>query len=172
MSVLASIFGQFQSFGFSGSRSCPVAVAAAQSVFELLPVGSSVSVGCAAGVDASVRAAFPAASVFSVAEFGGSILGRAAFAARSAAMVQAVGSAGGLLLVFPSSECPAGVAASRQFRGLGSGSWGSAALAVGLGFPVLVCIPAGCSAPGWLRAAGVQLAGSSFWFVRPALSLF
>jgi hypothetical protein len=49
---------------------------------------------------------------------------------------------GGLLVAFPLGACPSGVAVSSSFRGCGSGSWGSVALALGLGCSVLVVLPA------------------------------
>jgi hypothetical protein len=173
LTMIAHIISQFSSFGFSGSRSSRAAATAAQAVFGLLPIDSAVSVGCAAGVDRAVRAAFPAAQVFRVSEFGGASQGAAAFARRSTALVQAVGIDGGLLLVFPSTACPAAVQPSRRFAGSGSGSWGSAALAVGLGVAVLVRLPEGVLPPLWLAAAaGFQEVKPSFWFVPAPASLF
>ncbi|MBK8755511.1 MAG: hypothetical protein IPL99_29515 [Candidatus Competibacteraceae bacterium] len=75
--------------GFSGARRLsPVfrpQVAAV--VASVLAAGRSVAVGCAGGADAFVRAAAPAALVFSAAAFGS---GPASFARRSAALVAAV----------------------------------------------------------------------------------
>jgi hypothetical protein len=161
----------FSAFGFSGSRSLSGAsVAALRSVAGLVPAGSSVSVGCAAGADAVARGLFPAASVFSVAS-GAWGRGRGAFAARSVACVRSVVSAGGLWLFFPAGACPVGLvpsaSSSRCFRGLGSGSWASAALAVGLGCPVVCFLPSGLSVPaGW----GFVSLGGGWWFSRPVAS--
>lgn len=157
--------------GFSGSRS-PSAeslAAVAAAVGRVRP-GASVLVGCATGVDAAVRAAFPAARVFSVASVGFS--GRGAFARRSAECVQAVHAAGGVWVSFPSGPCPVGLlpsaSPSRCFSGSGSGSWASLALAIGLGVPCVVFLPAGASVPagwglstlgrGWFQFAPVPVA--------------
>lgn len=169
--MVEQIISQFSSFGFEGSRSSGAAVLSAQAVFPFVPSGAAVCTGCAAGVDAATRKAFPECQVFSVSDFNISGIGRASFAIRSAALVQSVAASSGLLLAFPSTACPAAVKPSRSFAGHGSGSWGSAALSVGLGAATLICIPDGCAAPAWLVAIGQPLEGSGFWFVpaRPAL---
>ena len=143
--------------GFSGSRRLAgvVSSAALLAAVAAVPSSASVLVGCATGVDAVVRLACPSARVFSVASgaFGS---GRGAFAARSTACVRAVAAAGsaGLWVSFPSGACPAGLlpstSSSRCFSGSGSGTWASLALAVGLGVPSLVFLPAGVLPPaGW-----------------------
>ena len=140
--------------GFCGSRSLPACWASfvARVCASLCPAGGPAAVGCAAGADSFVRAALPGAVVFRVASFGS---GRWAFAARSAALVRAVAaSPSPLFVAFVSAPCPAGVVPSRSFRGLGSGSWGAVALAVGLGVPVRVfwcgSVPAPAF-PAWLQ---------------------
>jgi hypothetical protein len=164
--------------GFSGSRRLASAFRPLVSgvVASVVSGGRSVAVGCAAGADAFVRAAAPAAAVFSVSAFG---RGRGAFAARSVAFVRAVaaGGAGSGLVVFPSAPCPVGLvpsaSASRCFSGLGSGSWASAALAAGLGLPVVV-FPCGFSALPASWGSWVP-AGSGVWaggFRLVPLSLF
>lgn len=145
----ASLVSSFPVVGFSGSRKSGARPALAAAGFLRSLRGSSfsgkVAVGCAAGVDSVVRGAgFPAArlSVFRVASFAGSRpVGAWAFAARSAALVRSVAAARGVLVAFPLGACPTGVAPSSSFRGCGSGSWGSVALALGLGCPVLVFVP-------------------------------
>ena len=86
--------------GFSGSRVSggPLCVAALGAC-AAVPPGVPVSVGCASGVDAVVRGAFPRAVVFSVSSgrFGS---GRGAFARRSAALVRSL-LPGGVLVVLP-----------------------------------------------------------------------
>ena len=158
--LLSSVFSRFSAFGFSGSRS-GVPVSSLSPVVGLVPSGSFVFTGCARGVDAFFRAAFPGASVFSAAAFG---RGRGAFAARSVACVRAVASAGGLWVSFPASPCPAGLlpsaASSRCFGGFAAGTWSSLALALGLGVPCLVFSP--CGVPrGWGLS---PVAGSPGWF--------
>lgn len=166
--MLSSFFVGCRSVGFSGSRSCPVAVAAVRSVLGFVPSsGCRVSVGCARGVDLLVRSAFSSSSsllVFSASSSrfsGGAFV--AALARRSAACVRSVaaGSAG-LLVVAPSGACPFGVRPSRSFRGGGSGSWGSAALAVGLGRRVLLFSPVGV--PSWSGGSWLPVPGASGWF--------
>lgn len=167
--MVARIISQFSSFGFEGSRSSGAAVLSAQAVFPFVPSGSAVCTGCAAGVDAATRAAFLECQVFRASAYPSA--GRAAFAIRSAALVQSVAASGGLLLVFPSTACPAAVKPSRSFAGHGSGSWGSAALAVGLGVATLIFLPAGSSAPAWLVAVGQEVE-PGIWFAPAPASLF
>jgi hypothetical protein len=133
--------------GFSGSR-CGFTGQGEQAFIAAAAVMQSdcrVLVGDARGVDAEVRRWFSAADVFRVCGSG-----RGAVAARSIRLVIQVQQFGGSLLVFPGAECPSGLRPSAQprecFCGLGSGSWASAALAVGLGLPVLLWVPES----GWL----------------------
>lgn len=175
-SSLSALVFSYPALAFSGSRHASSAAAASAAAFLPFVSGfsSPVGVGCAKGVDSLVRAQFSSAQVFSVSSFlvGGRV-SRASFALRSAALVHWVASAGlstgasagGLLVVFPSTVCPAGVAPSASFRGCGSGSWGSAALAVGLGVPVLLFVPAalGVSFPASpALASKFRLLGSCF----------
>lgn len=157
---LGSVLAGFRSVGFSGSRSCRLAVAAGLSAVRLLPVSASVSVGCAAGLDSAVRFAVPGAVVFRAAS---RLPG--ALAARSSALVASVAGAGGLLVVCPAAgqACPVGVAPGSAFSGGGSGSWASAALAVQRGGAVLVWA---ASFPAWLVSAGSSPAPG--WWFRPA----
>ena len=174
MVSISSLVFSFPALGFSGSRHSSSSASASAAAF-LLSVASfsgSVGVGCASGVDSLVRSAFGSALVFSVSSFlvGGRV-SRASFALRSSALVSWCASSSGLLVVFPSSACPAGVVPSASFRGFGSGSWGSAALAVGLGVPVLLFVPASLGsvfpAPSVLacrfRLLG-SVSGGSWWF--------
>lgn len=170
--------------GFSGSRSLSAACAPAVAALigAVLASGRGVAVGCAPGLDQYVRQVCPSAQVFQVAAFGS---GRSALARRSAALVQAVAASGpgAELVVFPGRVCPSGLVPSassaRCFAGFGSGSWSSAALAVGLGLPVSVFgLPAGqlpASWGAWVPAFPVSApaAASGAWvsgfrLVRPA----
>jgi hypothetical protein len=170
-----------RSIGFSGSRSPSLAAAAALSdLLPFVPSGSRVSVGCADGVDRLVRSFFsesPSLLVFSV-ESGRFGSGRSAFARRSIACVRSVaGGDRGLLVVLPSSPiCPAVVFPARRFFGGGSGSWGSAAFALGSGRRVLFWLPGPSAPPAW---AGIEWErwNSSWWLGLPLpppaqLSLF
>ena len=193
MSAVASssVFSGLVSVGFSGSRSpSPAASAALSALLPLVPPsGVRVSVGCARGVDSAVRFFFGSSSsllVFSVAggRFGS---GRSAFARRSSRCVLSVAAGSrGLLAVLPSSAVPpAGVAPSRYFFGGGvgrsSGSFGSAAFALGRGRRVLLWLPAGSRPPVWAgvswSSAGALGSAGCWWLGVPAprvvsLSLF
>lgn len=162
--MVPSFFSQFSVFGFSGSRR-GVCSHLLSSVAAAVPVGAAVFVGCAAGVDAFFRSAFPAASVFSVSS-GRWGSGRGAFAGRSVACVRAVAAASGLWVSFPSSACPVGLgpsaSSSRCFSGFASGTWSSLAFALGSGVSCLVFLPAGVSVPsGWGLSPVVGCPG---WF--------
>lgn len=149
---LVPLVSSFPVVALSGSRApSPVVAAAASSFLVALArssaFGGSLFVGCAAGVDRLGRSSFPAAraSVFSVVRPpGGGALPRWAFAARSSRLVGACAAARGVLVAFPSSfsSCPSSLVPCSSWRGAGgSGSWGSVALALGLGCPVLLFVP-------------------------------
>ena len=150
--------------GFAGSRVSggPLCVAA-RGACAAVPPGVPVSVGCASGVDAVVRSAFPRATVFAVSS-GRWGSGRGAFARRSAALVSSL-APGGVLVVLPLGPCPGVVSpspvASRCWCGGGSGSWASAAFALGLGLPVALWAPAGV--PWFVSAACL---GGGWWGLR------
>ena len=169
------MLGDFSSVGFSGSRSlagqpwrhCFSLAAAAAAA------GCAVSSGCAAGADRAARCGAPGGRVFSAAAF--TIPGKPfaiALARRSTAFVQALAESFAPLLVsFPGAACPARLVPGRSWRsGFGSGSWQSLALAVGLGTPVVVFLPACMSPPPswgvWSLAAAGPFVGS--WSLRPA----
>lgn len=172
MVSVSSFVCSFPSVAFSGSR--VLGSSASVSCRAFLPVlagfSGSVAVGCASGVDSLVRSAFPSASVFSVSSFAvGGRVARASFALRSSALVSWCASRSGLLVAFPLGACPSGVAVSASFRGCGSGSWGSVALALGLGASVLVVAPVGVGS-AWFgslassfRCVGSAPCGGSVW---------
>lgn len=134
--------------GFSGSRSAVPPVLSSVLCVRARSAGVSL-VGCAAGVDSSVRAGLRGVQVFSASSFG---VGRGSFAARSVAFVRALATGGGVLVSLPSSPCPSGLlpsaSSSRAFCGSGSGSWASLAFAVGSGVPCWVFAPFGVPS-GW-----------------------
>ena len=151
--------------GFSGSRVSggPLCVAA-RGACAAVPPGVPVSVGCASGVDAVVRGAFPRrATVFAVSS-GRWGSGRGAFARRSAALVRSL-LPGGVLVVLPLGPCPPAVSPSTSpgacWCGGGSGSWASAAFALGLGLRVALWAPA----VPWFVSA-VPLGGGGWWGLR------
>jgi hypothetical protein len=162
--LISSLFSGLDTIAFSGSRSLSGAgLIALTSIFPLVPADCHVVVGCAAGADLAVRRAFVGGQLclFSVdsGRFGA---GRGAFARRSVAIVEAV-PPGGLLVVVPGSiSPPPGVVPSRSFRGGGSGSWGSAALALGTGRRVLLWLPSGAVPPIW---AGVSWVAFDGWWL-------
>jgi hypothetical protein len=181
MVSFAAFVCSFPCVAFSGCRLSGSSAAASCRAF--LPLvsgfGGSVGVGCAWGVDSLVRSAFPSASVFRVGSFlvGGRVA-RASFALRSSALVRWCAARGGLLVAFPLGACPSGVAVSSSFRGCGSGSWGSVALALGLGCSVLVVLPAavcpvGATFPAPAAVAarfglvGAAPCGGSLWLACP-----
>lgn len=184
MVSLSSFVCSFPSLAFSGSR--VLGSSASVSCRAFLPVlasfSGSVSVGCASGVDSLVRSSFPSASVFRVGSFAvGGRVSRSSFALRSSALVHSCASSGGLLVAFPLGACPVGVRVSASFGGCGSGSWGSVALAVGLGCSVLVVLPASSSVACFsalgsrFACVGVAPCGGSLWLSVPApvqLALF
>ena len=151
----------FPVLGFSGSRSVVPEVLAV--VLRSVAVGAVVFVGDARCVDGAVRSAVPGCQVFRVSGSG-----RGAFAARSVRLVRALAADGGVLFSFPGRACPVGLVPSGDswvcFRGLGSGSWASAALAVGLEVPVCLWLPAGLSVPAsW----GLIPVGGGWWVLLP-----
>jgi hypothetical protein len=171
VSPVASLFSGVSSVGFSGSRSpSGAAVAALAPLLSFVPgAGCRVSVGCAAGVDAIAREFFISSPSLLVFRASAPRFARAgavgALALRSAACVRSVAAGSrGLLVVLPSGACPSGVRPSRSFRGCGSGSWGSAALAAGLGRRVVVWLDSGVVPPVW---AGFQWSscGGGWWLV-------
>ena len=136
--------------GFSGSRSV-VPDRALCDVVPVLPFGAPVLVGCAHGVDQAVRGCCSRARVFCASSYG---FGPQSFALRSAALVAALGGPGGVLVSFPGRSCPVGLVPVRSWPwGVGSGSWGSLALAVGSGCSVLVWLPVGVVPPAWCSVA-------------------
>lgn len=176
MVSFASFVGSFPLVAFSGSRASGSSASVSAGAFLPVLGGFSgvVGVGCASGVDSLVRSAFPSARVFSVSSFlvGGRV-SRASFALRSSALVSWCVSGGGLLVAFPLGACPVGVAVSSSFRGCGSGSWGSVALALGLGGSVLVVSPASVSS-AWFgslassfRCVGSAPCGGLVWVASP-----
>lgn len=143
--------------GFSGSRS--VVPPVLPSLFPL--VGGSVFVGCASGVDAVVRGAFPSASVFRA-----SSRSPRALVARSVGFVRALSSVGGVLLSFPSGSCPSCVVPSSSWcGGGGSGSWASLALALGSGVFCLVWLPSGVVPPASFGLCRASLGSGGAWWV-------
>ena len=144
--MITDIIKAYTVIGFSGSRHT-ITPAPGELAAAAVAPGAEVVVGCAAGVDAFFRSRFPAARVLRVE----SRLGRAGFARRSIACVEAV--SGGLWVSFPNSACPCGLfpsaAPGRCFSGCGSGSWASLAYAIGRGGAALVYLGSIPVPGGW-----------------------
>lgn len=166
---LASFLASAPSVAFSGSRHSSSAAAASCRAFlrSLPPLSCPVAVGCASGIDRLIRCAFSPVAVFRVFP----PLSRYSFIQRSTRLVRWCTSGGGVLVAFPSGSCPSAVSPSPHFRGCGSGTWGSVALALGLRCSVLVVLPSpvGCSFPApspvasRFHCVGVAPCGGSLW---------
>lgn len=172
---LSSFIGRFSSFGFSGSRSCPVACGLALGVLGSVPLHSHIITGCATGVDAVIRAACLARPVpprvFEAASGQGGAL-----AFRSASCVRYVRSVSGLWCAFPSRPCPCYVMPSASFSdcfcGGGSGTWASLAFAIGIGCAVMVVLPPDILPPAWFYGRLAYASGVWYCYARPIYSLF
>jgi len=154
--------------GFTGSRSLPVQYAALVGhIAAHYAAAGSVATGCAAGADQYVRQAVPGCQVFAVSTQPATAPPRARFAMRSAAMVRAVQlSASPVGLIgFTGSPCPPACKPGGSFAGHGSGTWGTLALAAGLGLPVVVfwCSPHPPALPAWGTWPAVVIAGQLGW---------
>ena len=166
--------GAVNMVAFSGARRLNSSQTArvAELAAALTPAGAAVLVGCAPGVDAVVRARFPAAQVFAVAsgKYGD---GPPAYARRSAAMVRTLAAAGSgaLLVAFPTRPCPSGVVPASSWRSgrPPSGTWSTAALAVGLGCALVVAPLVSLTPPRW--ANGTWQEEGALWRWEPAPSL-
>ncbi len=162
------------SCGFCGSRSL------SGSDFDLcrslaggvVGSGGRVLTGCVSGADRAARlGAGPGCIVFRVR---GRV--RADFVRRSIRFIESLAAAPRPVLVgFPDRPCPPGLVPSPSpaacFRGLGSGTWASLALAAGMGIPVVVFGLPVDGLPHWgglfggawrLRRSGI-LAGGFRW---------
>ena len=154
--------------GISGGRSpAPCSLRALSAVLARLSVSSCICVGCARGIDETVRKRMSAGRlhVFQAASYGA---GQGSFAARSIACVRAVAGAASacLWVAFPATACPAGLRPSPSpsacFSGFGSGTWAALAFAIGSGVPCLVFLPPGVSPPfSWPLT---PVAGTHAWW--------
>ena len=156
--MVFDIIASHRQIGFSGSRHSIDPYAGELAAAAVSPA-ADVVIGCAAGVDAFFRSRFPAARVLRVDP----VLGRAGFARRSIACVEAVSS--GLWVSFPGGVCPSGLfpsaSSGRCFSGSGSGSWASLAYAIGRGGAALVYLGAVPPPGGW---GLVQVPDSMGWW--------
>ena len=167
----------YSTFGVGGSRtpSAHCSGAAGRFIAELLRCGvppSSVLTSCGSGAPSLCAASFPGCEVFRASDFPG--LGRAAFAARAAAMVRALAaSPSPLWACFPGRGCPPGLRPVRSWVSCGSGSWSESALAAGLGVPVLAFLRAGqLPPPSFGTWSPVCVSPGGVWWHLPPPSLF
>ncbi|WP_144439304.1 hypothetical protein [Geminocystis sp. NIES-3708] len=146
----------FDVVGFSGSRSCSPAIL--YQVLELVK-HKQIYVGCARGVDATVRSYSPPnLRVFKASDYG---TGKSSFARRSMVMVNELKASGGCLISFPSSPCPSGLKPSpNPFNGKGSGSWATLAYAIFLNVPCFIYLDSFPVPHGWGFSPSV-----TDWFV-------
>lgn len=155
--------------GISGSRApAPASLSALAALAAAIPAGSAVLVGDAPGIDRRAVQLLPQAQVFAAAAFGTARTpGHARLVARSVACVRACAAARGVWCAFPAQPCPAGLQPSARpsacFVGFGSGTWASLALALGLGLPSVLFLPAGAPPAGW----GLSAVGGGWWVVQP-----
>lgn len=158
--------------GFTGSRnfSSNYAQFIAPVVHHYQAAGQPIAAGCANGADKIVRQAAPSAQVFMASNYLGPAPAR--LAKRSAAMVRAVSQSQNPLIVgFTISPCPAAVRPRGSFFGGGSGTWGTLALAAGLGLPIIVFWPAITwqpTLPAWGNWQPVVVAGQIGFSLHPA----
>jgi hypothetical protein len=162
--MVADIIKAYTVIGFSGSRHT-IDPQAGELAAVAVAAGAAVVVGCSAGVDAFFRSRFPAARVLRVDRS----LGRAGFAQRSIACVEAT--SGGLWVSFPQGICPPrlmpSASASRCFSGSGSGSWASLAYAIGRGGAALVYLGSVPAPAGW----GLVAEGGGWWRFLPVVQM-
>jgi hypothetical protein len=148
--TLKTLLSSLVTIGFSGSRSLQgPGLDALVSLFRLIPIDCRGVVGCALGADAAVKAEFDGKRNLSVISVGSGLFssGKAAYARRSMAVVESL-SSNDLLIVVPDRSCPPLVAPSRSFRGYGSGTWGTAAYALGTDRRILLWSPS-TPPPAW-----------------------
>ena len=130
--------------------------------------GSTVCVGCAAGLDEQVRRWVgdnAGLKVFWASEYPG-INYAQKLANRSAGLVQFIHANNGCLIAFPMKACPDGIVPCQTWRSAkGSGTWGTIALAVGLGLPTMLWLPDGIDAPDWRDR--LERKSSNWWLSLP-----
>jgi hypothetical protein len=141
-------FSDYTHIAFSGSREgCPESLI--ESIATKIPPNTQILVGCARGVDAQVRAIYPDAKVYRATDYKAETY-PAKLAMRSSAMVADIHAAGGCLIAVPMKPCPPKVKPCTTWRSsAGSGTWGTIALAAGLGVPTAVWLPESIQPPDW-----------------------
>lgn len=140
------MFTHYKTVGFTGSRTLhPDRASLIRDIAtHARNASATVIVGCAGGADEAIRRTIPTARIISVRDYYRIPLYRARFAARSAAIVQALvaQSPRSCLIAFPGDPCPPGLKISRSpFKGHGSGTWATVALAASYAIPAFVFVP-------------------------------
>lgn len=159
-----AVFDLYSTFAFSGSRNSIEAEKRVLAIVALVKE-KKVFVGCAAGVDRVVRNHVLNAVVFRV-DKKKDIPFAAALAIRSEVMVSLLAAEENpVLLAFPATVCPDKVIPRRTFKGHGSGTWGTIALAVWLELPVCVSMPEGLYPPHWFLSRSIPV-GTDSWLLE------
>ncbi|MBC1237573.1 hypothetical protein [Nostoc sp. 2RC] len=157
--MITKLIQNYEAIAFTGSRNM-IEGQSEQIDYILDNFADEILVGCARGIDEYVRSNCPRANVFRVSDYWPGRLNKAAFAVRSQAMIKSLSSKNGLLLAFPSSECPQKLKPSKSaFNGYGSGTWATAAYAVALEIDCLFWLPNEIQPPTW----GLIAIGDGWW---------
>ena len=160
---LAASLKNYSAIAFTGSRN--MIAGQSEKIDDILYNSTAeVLVGCARGVDEYVRSNCPSAIIFKVQDYWSGNIKKAAFAVRSQAMIKSLSSKNGLLVAFPSSECPEGLKPSKSaFSGYGSGTWATAAYAIALDISCILWLPDEIQPP---QQWGLIAAGDGWWSSR------
>ncbi|OCQ92244.1 hypothetical protein BCD64_00050 [Nostoc sp. MBR 210] len=164
--MIKKLIKNYNAIAFTGSRNM-IEGQAEQIDYILDNFANEILVGCARGIDEYVRSNCPRANIFKVSDYWQGNLNKAAFAVRSQAMVKDLSFKNGLLIAFPSSECPQKLKPSKSaFSGHGSGTWATMAYAIALKLDCLLWLPDEIQPPqhweleqindGWLFNQGDQ----------------
>jgi hypothetical protein len=118
-------------------------------LWELDRIGTEWHIGDAAGVDEVARNWVVNGTVTTYEVTGSE---KWNYAERSTRMVKAIAAAGGTLHAWANKPAPKGLKPAKNWKGAnGSGTWGTVALACGLGVKVeLHWLEDGLEAPDWL----------------------
>jgi hypothetical protein len=158
--MIEELIRSYSTIAFTGSRTM-ITGQAEKIDFVLDNCCPEVLVGDAKGIDAYVRSNCATAIVFKVSDYWSGNLKKAAFAVRSQVMIKGLSSKNGLLVAFPSSECPEGLKPSKSaFSGYGSGTWATAAYAIALDISCILWLPDEIQPP---QQWGLIAAGDGWW---------
>lgn len=145
------------SLGVSGSRAPDAGSLRALADLAALAPEAPVIVGDQRGIDAAAVGHWPHAQV--VARAGDE---PRALVARSVAMVARLARcAAPLLAAFPARACPKPILPGPRWQSSGSGTWSTAALALGQGAALLLWLPAPALPP---TTWGLRYLGGGWWY--------